>query len=244
MELVPLLRLISRRRLLLVAGLVVAVALAVVVGSPPPASSAVAWTRVALDTPRSQLVDSAPSGADSLPWRASLLTHLMTTDQTQRELAQRLHVRPDEVTVVDPMLATPIILASVPKKASDVAAVTAAPYILTLSVTNASLPMISVEAAAPDRPGAVKLAQAAVALLESHASPEGTYSSLIPTGEAAKLQPFLVQDVAAVRVKIVTKAAVPMKQVGAPLFLLGMWVLGVLFLPRLLRRRPQPAGAV
>ena len=46
-------------------------------------------------------MNSAPGGADTLPWRASLLVHLMTTDATQRKLAQRLHVRPDEVVVID-----------------------------------------------------------------------------------------------------------------------------------------------
>ena len=135
MELLPILRLIWRRRILLGAGLVVSVALALGLGGPPKSSSALAWTRVNLDTPTSQLVNSAPGGADTLPWRASFLIHLMATDATQKRLAQSLHVRPDEVAVVDPALGVPIVPASIPTAASDAAGITVAPYVLTLTLT-------------------------------------------------------------------------------------------------------------
>src|SRR5829696_4779896 len=129
MEALPLVRRLFHRRRLLAGGALAALAVVILVASRPSPSTGVAWTLVALDTPKSQLVDSSPSGADSMTWRASLLVHLMGTDSTQRELAQHLKVPTGEVTVVDPALATPKLPASMPKKASDAAAITLAPYV-------------------------------------------------------------------------------------------------------------------
>ena len=244
MELLPLVRMLWSRRYLLVAGVVVAIATAFAVGSQPPASSAVAWTRVALDTPTSQLVESAPVGADSLPWRASLLSHLMATDATQRQLALRLGVAPDRVAVVDSALVAPLIPASMPKKAADAAAITGAPYVLTVAVKDRSLPVISINAAAPDRAGAERLAQAAVGVLQSEASSDGRYSSLIPTGGGRRRQSFVVQAVEGVRVKAVVARSLSIKQVGAPLLVLVGWVVAVLLGPRLVMRRARLSRAV
>jgi hypothetical protein len=234
MELLPILRLIWRRRLLLGAGLVVSLALALGIGGPPPSSSALAWTRVNLDTPTSQLVNAAPGGADTLPWRASLLVHLMATDATQRQLAQRLHVRPDEVVVDDTALKLPIVPASIPAAAAEAAQVTRAPYVLTIALTNPMLPTIAIEAAAPEGAGAKRLAAAGVAILESQASlSDARYSSKILTGGgfALKRQPFVVHQVAPIRAKPVTQRVISPKQIGPPLFLLALWTAAALLLP-------------
>jgi hypothetical protein len=247
MEVLPLARKLWRRWRALAAGAVVAIAVAVALGSTPTATTAVAWTRVALDTPKSQLVDSAPPGADTLPWRASLIKHLMTTDAAQRQVAERLRVRPDEVAIIDPILAVPQIPASMPKRAADAAAVTPAPYVLTLDMKNTSLPVISVEAAAPDRDGAKRLAEAAVAVLETWSSTSGSsYSSRILTGGGAALkhQSFVIQRVASVRTKAVATAELPVKQIGVAGFLFAAWCVAVFLLPAILRRRiPRPAAA-
>ncbi len=248
MELLPILRLIWRRRILLGAGLVVSVALALGLGGPPKSSSVLAWTRVNLDTPTSQLVNSSPGGADTLPWRASFLIHLMATDATQKRLAQSLHVRPDEVAVVDPALGVPIVPASIPTAASDAAGITVAPYVLTLTLPTLTLPTIAIEAAAPDRAGAKRLAAAAVAVLESQSSLSADrFSSKILTGGGVvlKRQPFLVEQVAPIRAKRVTERVISPKQIGPPLLLLVLWTAGALLLPgRLHRRRPRVAPAV
>jgi hypothetical protein len=245
MEFLPLVRVIWRRRLWIAAGAILAVAIAVALGGSPPSSSAVAWTRVALDTPTSQLLKSAPNGADTLPWRASLLIRLMGTDSTQRELAGRLGVRPDQVTVVDTALDVPLVPASMPLRASEAASVAGAPYVLTVDLKTPALPLISIEAAAPGRAGAKRLAEAAVAVLESRSSQEGGYSSRIPTGggAAAKFQPFLAEQVAPVRVKPVVASELPIAQLAAPVVFLALWWTGVLLLPALLRRRIRPAVA-
>jgi len=248
MELLPILRLIWRRRILLGAGLVVSVALALGLGGPPKSSSVLAWTRVNLDTPTSQLVNSSPGGADTLPWRASFLIHLMATDATQKRLAQSLHVRPDEVAVVDPALGVPIVPASIPTAASDAAGITVAPYVLTLTLPTVTLPTIAIEAAAPDRAGAKRLAAAAVAVLESQSSLSADrFSSKILTGGGVvlKRQPFLVEQVAPIRAKRVTERVISPKQIGPPVLILVLWTAGALLLPgRLHRRRPRVAPAV
>jgi hypothetical protein len=245
MELLQLLRLFWRRRIALGVGVVLAVAAAVGLGSPPATSMALAWTNVALDTPASQLVKSAPSGADTLPWRASLLSHLMGTDATQRELARRLRVRVDEVGVIDGGFAVPDVPNMTATKAADASLPTAAPYQLTVSPLSPGLPVIMLKAAAPDRTKALRLAAAAVAVLESRRSSGGTYTSIVPTGGGAspKLQPFVVQQVTPIRVKRMTAMTLPIKQIAAALFILGAWSTAVLLGPRLIRRRPRPAIA-
>jgi hypothetical protein len=246
MELVRPIAAIRRRWKLLLAGAVVAIALAVALGKPPTGSSAVAWTRVTLDTPKSQVVESDPRGADSLPWRAALMVHLMSTDESVRELARRVGVRPEDVAVVDPALAEPQVPASMPAGAAEAASFTVAPYVLTIYVRVTQLPMINIEAAAPDRDGAKRLAEAAVDIFEGESSPTETpYTSRILTGGGAalKYQTYVIEAVAPVRSKEILSGGSPTKQISV-LMLFGAWCAAVLLLPPLLRRRvrgPLPA---
>jgi hypothetical protein len=242
MEILPSLRAIRQRRLLLAGrilvatgGILIALAGLVALGRTKSitTSTAVAWTTIALDTPESQLVAVAPPGADTLGWRASLLTHLMTTDNSVQELAGRLGVRADQVAVVDPALATPIVPTAMAQAAAKVASSSVAPYALTALVENQSLPVISIEAAAPDRLGARRLANAAIAVLESQASAGGKFSSPIATGgKDFSRQPFIIEQVAPVRVKLLAASAPPIKAIGGALFVLASCTCA-LFLPRL-----------
>lgn len=104
MEVLGLLGLLWHRRRLMLVGLLVAIAAAVAVGGTKPASSGFARAQVLIDTPKSQLVDSAPAGADTLAWRAKLLAHLATAEPEKRQLAAAVGIRPDELAVVDPDL--------------------------------------------------------------------------------------------------------------------------------------------
>jgi hypothetical protein len=247
MELIPIIRLLWRRKLALALGFALAVAAAVALGGPPPAAGELAWTRVALDTPKSELVQAATSGGDTLAWRASLVAHLMGTDAEDHQLAQRLHVRPYEVTVMDSAFTLPEVPASMPVRAAAVAATSAAPYVLTIGMDNPLLPVISVQAAAPTRDGAVRLAEAAVARLDAQSSLSAArYSSMIKTGGGAalKLQPFSVQQVAPIRVRAQTAKHLPKKPVGAFVLIFGAWLGAVLLLPRIVRRRPRVAPAI
>jgi hypothetical protein len=236
MEILPSLRAIWRRRLPLAAGILVALAVLVALGGTKPVTTpnAVAWTGVALDTPESQLVAVAPPGADTLAWRASLLTHLMATETSVQGLARRLGVGMDQVVVVDPALATPLVSTSMAQAAAAAASRAVAPYALTVFVEKDSLPVISIEAAAPDSRGAERLANAAVAVLESQASPGGAFTSQIPTGgNVFRQQAMVIGQVAPVRVKLLLVTAVPIKAIGGSFFAFLAWCAGVLLLPRL-----------
>lgn len=236
MELLPIFRLIWRRRLLLGAGLVAAIAAMVVLGGKSATSSYVAWTQVTLDTPKSQLVAAAPSGGDTLAWRASLLSHLTATEASKQDLARRIGVRSDQVGVADPSLALPTVPTNTAVAASKAALGLTTPYVLTVQLPNNALPVIALQTAAPDRSGAQRLAQAAVAVLRSQASPTGPIDTTIPSGLGLpKRQGFVVDQVAPVRVKLLATSSVSIKAIGAPLFILVFWSAAVLLMPRLSR---------
>jgi hypothetical protein len=239
MELLPILRLVWRRRLAFAIGLCAAVAVFVALKGTKPARSAtvVAWTRVALDTPKSQLVEVSPAGADTLAWRASLGSALMSSGTSTQQVARRLGVAADQVAVVDPAFTVPLVTTAMAQQAAA-AARTVAPYVLTFSAANNSLPLISVVASGPDRAGSVRLAQAGVAVLESQASQGGSFRSQIATnaGEHSR-QAFVVEQVAPMRVTVLTKSKLRLKAIGASLFVLLVTCVAVLLLPGERRRR-------
>lgn len=242
MELLPILRSLVRRRLGLAVGLLATIVVFVGLGGTKPAtrSSPVAWTSVSLDTPKSQLVYVAPSGADTLPWRASLLTHLLATPTLTEELAGRVGVAPDQVGVADPNLDVPLLETTPALDAAKAASASAAPYVLTPFIKDNSLPVISIEAVGPNRAGAVRLARAAVVVLQSQASAGGTFTSPVKTdAKVSKLQPFVVDQVAPIRVKVLTASKPPIKAIGAALFIFVFWCAGVALLPS---RRDRRAG--
>ena len=243
MELLPILRSLSRRRLILGVGLLAAILVLVGLGGTKPTtrSSPVAWTSVSLDTPKSQLVYVAPSGADTLPWRASLLTHLLATPTLTAELARKVGVAPDKIMVADPNLDVPLLETTPALDAEKAASTTAAPYVVTPFVKDSSLPVISIEAVGPDRAGAVRLAQAAVAVLQSQASPGGKFTSPVKTNaKVSRLQPFVVDQVAPIRAKVLTASKPPIKAIGGALFIFVIWCAGVVLVPR--RRDRRAAG--
>jgi hypothetical protein len=232
-------------------GLLVAVAAAVAVGGTKPASSGFARAQVLIDTPKSQLVDTAPAGADTLAWRAKLLAHLTAAEPEKRQLAAAVGIRPDELAVVDPDLAIPEIASSLPKAASQIAGMTAVPYILTVRLPNDTIPVISFEAVAPTRAEADRLARAGIAGVRSEipakeqgAPAEDTASDPgVPDPDAT--QAFAIRDVGPVRGITVVQRGLPIKGIGAAIFVFALWTLGVAFLPvvaRALRRHGlQPA---
>src|ERR1700722_18595960 len=134
MELLLFYRAIWRRRLRLGVGLLIAGFVLVGLGGTKLSATTVGYasTQVALETPKSQAVDAFPGGANTLAWRASLLSHLMATQASTAAVARRLGVRPAEVTVVDSELAQPVVptdtaTAATKESAADVFT----PYVLT-----------------------------------------------------------------------------------------------------------------
>lgn len=250
MELLPILRALWRRRLLLGLGLIAAVAILVGLGGTKRTvtNSATAVTTVTLDTPQSQLVAANPPGADTLYWRASLMVHLLATRSSARALARQLGIRADQISVVDPALAQPLVRTDTASAAFKVGSGIVAPYVLTPYLPNASLPVISLEAAGPDLAGAERLVGAAVAVLRSEAPSQARRftSQVLTNADNLRLQPFVVQQISPVKVRLVPSSSLPLKAIGGALLFLFAWFGGVLLLPKLRRslrggRLPLPA---
>jgi hypothetical protein len=243
MEVLGLARVLWRRRIAVALGAIAAVALAFAIGNAPPSSYGVAWTRVALDTPESQLVETNPFGAETLVWRASLMVHLLAAEEPKRALARRVGIPPEQLAVVDPALSAPEATDALPSAAAELAAANPAPYVLTAYMTNDSLPLIMLEAAAPDRRLAARLVAAATEALKNEAQ-AGETTREVPAAERSRdafkadtdrLQGFVVEDVAPVRTKAVVSGPGPMVAVAAAIVLFVLWSTCVAVLPRLVR---------
>ncbi|HEY3946765.1 MAG TPA: hypothetical protein VGL78_16175 [Solirubrobacteraceae bacterium] len=238
MEILLVLRAVWPRRRLLAGGLVCSVVVFVALGGATRATtSSVGSTSVTIDTPRSQLVTVAPAGAASLQWRAPLLEHLMATGASTKQLAHRIGVSPDKVLVVDSDLSVPLVATSMAQAAGKAASEALAPYTLTVFLQNTSLPVISIEADAPARAGAKRLANAAVGVLRSEASPPGTFSSTVETnaGHLAR-QPFVVTQISPVRMKALTSTSLALKHIAAALFVFAAWCIAATLVARRMRR--------
>jgi hypothetical protein len=235
MEILSLLDVLWRRRLLVAVGLVAALALGFLAGGGTPTSFGRAHTRVLLDTTKSQVVENAPYGAETLPWRANLIVHLAGTDAAKRRLADQVAIPVDQLAVVDTALSVPDVRASMPKAAAEAAAVTGAPYVLTVSLNEQALPIIAIETHAPDRRKAARLAEAAAALLKDAAPPPGAVpdvsyeiaESMAAVGDPRALQGFVVEDFGPVRSKAVEENPAPLKAGAVFLVVFGLWCAGV-----------------
>ena len=173
MELVAFLRVLWRRRILVGVGAILAVAVGFAVGGSPVPPSGLAKADVIVDTPQSALAAAAPRGFDTFYWRATLLAMLLGTDPARQQIARVTGVPEDQIAVTDLELTAPTVPAALPVAAVQAATTTAEPYVLTVS-TNDVLPVVSIQAAAPDRAGAARLAAAAVSALQTGAPPRDT----------------------------------------------------------------------
>jgi len=164
-------RTLWRHRVLVAVGLALAVAVVLKMGSAPESSSASATTRVLADTAKSTLLYPAPLGAETTGWRARQAIELMLTEARTRRLAQLAGVPDDQLFVFDPLLQGPMAAASLPRRAAKSAAgaTAGAPFQIALTY-DLRMPMIGIEAAAPDRATAARLADAAATLLEQDSS--------------------------------------------------------------------------
>jgi hypothetical protein len=223
-ELLAILRLLRRDRVAVAAGAVLALVVAVHGLRGGGAShSGLAWTRVVLDTPKSELVSPAPAGADSLEWRAGLLAELTLSDPVRQQIARNAGIRADDLATVMPDLGAPVVAASMPQRASDAANVVAETNVLT--VRTQELPIISIQAAAPEKAAAVRLADAAVRALEQQATPVATRET----------QGLLIERAAPTRAKEVVDGKGRALALGMAVFFFGFWCAGVLVLAPVVR---------
>jgi hypothetical protein len=220
MEIVSLLQTLWRRRYVAALGIVPAVAVAMLLAGRPGLSSGAATTRVAFDTPKSQLVADAPKGADSLPWRATLFATLLAADPSRQQIARELGIRPAQLEVIDLELTNPSIPASLPRAATKAASVTTEPYVLTVH-TDGVLPLVAIAARAPGRAAAARLAEAAV-----HALKTG-----ISTVDTKDLQGLSVERVSPIEAKTIPGGPGRGKALGMAMAVLILWCAALTLIP-------------
>jgi hypothetical protein len=124
------------------------------------------WTasaRILVDTPRSQVVEVAPKGSDTLGLRANLISNLMADGVVKAAIARRAGIAPRALTAVAES-------ATAPSTDSPTAGAKAHQLTTTAETTPEGdrLPIIDARAQAPDARGAAKLAEAAVTGLRDY----------------------------------------------------------------------------
>jgi hypothetical protein len=171
MQTVTILRELWRLRLLVVLTGIVAVVAALNVAyeiSPSKVESrkysvGIATARILVDTPDSQVIEVAPEGSDATGVRANLLANLMVEGEIKAVIADRAGLRPSQLEGVSKTAADPNAAATPPDPRG---------YVLTTDVLTGQdgerLPIIEIEAQAPDSGKAAHLAQAAITGLRDH----------------------------------------------------------------------------
>lgn len=232
MELVAILRLLLRRPILVAIGAVAAIAAGVLAAGGPTTTSGTASARLVLDTAKSQLIHQAPLGGETLTWRTVVLADLAASMPVTDRIANEVGIKRSELVVVQPELTEPVLPTTLPTRAAKAAGVTSEEYVLTVSF-DVLLPIISLEAEAPDRGAAVALVEAAAGALKD----TGTPAPVAPVTQGLSvegIQGLSVENVGPVRSKAIVDKPQPLLGVGLALVLFGLWSAGVALIPRLL----------
>jgi hypothetical protein len=121
-------------------------------------SIGLASRNVLVDTPSSQVADLKPNGAEQLNGRASLFANLIATPVIQAIIAKRSGFRTNQLVTTAPSMVAPLVPR--PLAASSPGAPPPAnEYRLTVAIQE-DLPIIVINAEAPDALGAARLADA------------------------------------------------------------------------------------
>jgi hypothetical protein len=166
------LRELWRRRRLVGLAAVVAILIGAMLAyrvSLPPESRqydvGIASTHILVDTPQSQVVDVSPRGSGSLGARATLLANLMTEGEVKAAIAHRAGLPPNK------LLAGVDTGTGLPPEISSSAGDRDVHLLTTRPESNSAgepLPIIALDAQAPDPEDAARLASAAVEGLRSY----------------------------------------------------------------------------
>jgi len=218
METVKILRVLWRRRLLV--GLVVLAAVAtgaILAYEPsfPPQTRqydvGVANGRLLVDTPRSQVVDVAPRGSETLGARAGVLAALMAEGTAKEAIARRAGLPPDELLGYSRTVAETQPTASEPPEGPGI-------HLLTTRAVRDSngvqLPIVEFQVQAPTAAGAAALAAATVAGLRDHLA-----SKAVGEDVAANRR-LSVSELGIEPAGVVRRGPPPLLAFGAALFVL------------------------
>jgi hypothetical protein len=226
MELVALLRTLWRFRIAVALGGIVAIGLGFVATRGATTHFGVASMRVVLDTPRSQTVDVEPEGAATLEWRAALLADLVSAEPARQGIARSMGIPVGSLVVTAPYRAVPEVPYPLPRAALDAAAVMSEPYQLSVQAATL-LPIVGIDARAPSREQAARLATAAARALETASVSEVD----------GYVQKMVVEDVGPPKAKEIVDRPRRIMAVVVTALAFGLWCTCVTVLDGLSRRR-------
>ena len=130
----------------------------------------VATARVLVDTPKSQVLEVAPLGSDTLGARANLIANLMVEGVVKSAIAKKANLSPGDLKGIAEAGADPTAAPEPPKERGNVLVTRV------LASTEGDLPIIEIDAQSSDVASAIKLADSAVEglseYLESKAATE------------------------------------------------------------------------
>lgn len=122
-----------------------------------------ATMRILVDTPSSQVVEIAPKGSDSLGVRANIIASLMVDGVVKTAIAKRAGLPPEKLVGITEVATEPAPVSKPPGPRS---------FVLTtrvqMNAAGEQMPIIEVDAQAPDRAAAARLSAAAVAGLSAY----------------------------------------------------------------------------
>jgi hypothetical protein len=227
-------RTLWRRRIIVSLGAVLAIAAAAKFAAGSGDGGARAEVRVLLDTPQSQLINADPARVESLPWRATLLSQLLGTEPARRQIAGEAGIPANRLAVVNSDLATPILPAALSLTAAEAAAYPHEAYVLSVH-SDATIPLISLEAQAPDRGAATRLAEAAAHALKISAAP----------ADMPEARSFIAEPVGPITTRSLAAGHRTLLVLGVATFLFGLWCAGVMLVYAIARsiRLPETKPA-
>jgi hypothetical protein len=158
------------------------------VSFPPQSRSydvGTATARILVNTPSSQVVAVSPRGSELLGWQADLLASLMVDGAIKTAIAQRASLQPNQIVGVTDAVTSPSASGPAPVSApSGPRAFVLTTHVLTDSAGN-NVPIIELDAQAPNQAAAARLADAAIGGLTDYL---GSQAALERVPDANRLQ--------------------------------------------------------
>jgi hypothetical protein len=171
-----------------------------------------------LDTIPSQIVAPAPKRVDNLSWQSMLAGFGMASAETEKAIAGKLGLDPNELVITVPRIEAPARETPLPTKAAEVAATHPEPYVLSVGL-NPKVPMISLNATAPTVEAARRLTAAGTSELRA-----------LPDAETGR-QIFTVDAASQVTGREIVSRPRRMMALAAAAVFFGLWCAGLLIVP-------------
>jgi len=172
MELVSVLRVLARRPLLVLLGIVAAavggfVATGVISVGPfgtPTRHSIVAHSQIHIDTPKSHVID-LEANTSAIGTQTVMLADRLPKRDLQAAIARTAGIAPARLAVLSTDAEQPAWVSPLATRAAELAATTERAYVLRVTAVS-DFPVITVEAAGPDRATVARLARAPTTVLQ------------------------------------------------------------------------------